>query len=158
LLASKIAREAIAVIFLLTWFCQVWLSLSLTQLLLGDNKTSEVETLHATLASVDFSFAFVLLSGLYHPPGTRGDPYRNPLTLLKIELVKRFVEVKAYAEVYRRLQSSEEWRRVCDIGSIDTIPHPSTWTRFRKRVGAARAEKQDDQPHHNTKDSGGAAS
>jgi len=62
------------------------------------------------------------------------------LTLLKIELVKRFVEVKAYAEVYRRLQSSEEWRRVCDIDSIDTIPHPSTWTRFRKRVGAARLQ------------------
>ena len=103
-------------------------------------KTSEVETLYAILASVDFSFALALLSGLYHPPGTRGHPYHNPLTLLKIELVKRFVQVKSYAEVYRRLQSSEEWRRVCGIESGSKVPHPSTWTRFRRRVGSARLQ------------------
>jgi transposase len=115
------------------------LNLNLTRLL-GENRTSEVETLHAVLASVDFSLTLALLSSLYHAPGTRGHPYHSPLTLLKIELVKRFVEVEAYAEVYRRLQSSEEWRRVCGIGSVDEIPHPSTWSRFRKRVGAARLQ------------------
>lgn len=75
---------------------------------------------------------------LYHQPGTRGHWYHDPLTLLKIELVKRFMQIKSYAEVYRRLLVSEEYRRVCGIASVDKIPHPSTWTRFRKRVGAAR--------------------
>jgi len=91
------------------------------------------------LACVDFSFAVALLSSLYHAPGTRGHPYWNPLILLKIELVKRLMEVKAYAEVHRRLLVSREWRQVCDIES-DQVPHPSTWTRFRQRVGAARLQ------------------
>ena len=60
----------------------------------------------------------------------------DPLTLLKIELVKRFMQIKSYAEVHRRLQVSEEYRRVCGIASADKIPHPSTWTRFRQRVGS----------------------
>jgi len=59
------------------------------------------------------------------------------LTLLKIELVKRFMQIRSYAEVYRRLQVSEEYRRVCGIVSADKVPHPSTWTRFRQRVGSA---------------------
>ena len=59
------------------------------------------------------------------------------MTLLKIELVKRFMQIRSYAEVYRRLQVSEEYRRVCGIASADQIPHPSTWTRFRQRVGSA---------------------
>ena len=79
-----------------------------------------------------------LLSSLYHAAGTRGHPYHDPLTLLKMELVKRFMEIKSYAEVHRRLQVSEEYRRVCGIDSTDKIPHQSTWTRFRQRVGAAR--------------------
>jgi IS5 family transposase len=58
------------------------------------------------------------------------------LTLLKIELVKRFMQIKSYAEVYRRLQVSEEYRCVCGIASADKIPHPSTWTRFRQRAGS----------------------
>ncbi len=60
------------------------------------------------------------------------------MTLLKIELVKRFMQIKSYAEVHRRLQVSEEYRRVCGIASADKVPHLSTWTRFRQRVGAAR--------------------
>jgi IS5 family transposase len=59
------------------------------------------------------------------------------LTLLKIELVKRFMQIRSYAEVYRRLQVSEEYRRVCGIASANQIPHPSTWTRFRQRAGSA---------------------
>ena len=89
------------------------------------------------MACVDFSFALTLLSGLYHAPGTRGHPYHDPLTLLKIELVKRLMQIRSYAEVYRRLQVSEEYRRVCNIDSMDKVPHPSTWTRFRQRVGSA---------------------
>ena len=92
------------------------------------------------MASVDFGFALSLLLALYHLPGTRGHWYHNPLTLLKIELVKRFMQVESYAEVHRRLQSSEGWRRVCGIESAARIPHPSTWTRFRKRVGAERLQ------------------
>jgi len=90
------------------------------------------------LASVDFGFALSLLVALYHRPGTRGHPYHDPLMLLKIELVKRFMQVESYAEVHRRLQSNEEYRRVCSIESIDRIPHPSVWSRFRRRVGSAR--------------------
>ena len=62
------------------------------------------------------------------------------MILLKIELVKRLMEVKAYAEVHRRLLVSDEWRRVCGIGSGSKVPPPSTWSRFRKRVGAARMQ------------------
>jgi len=62
------------------------------------------------------------------------------LTLLKIELVKRFMQIKSYAEVYRRLLVSEEYRRVCGIESADKVPHPSTWSRFRRRVGSARLQ------------------
>ncbi|MFH0848929.1 MAG: transposase, partial [archaeon] len=47
------------------------------------------------------------------------------------------MQIKSYAEVHRRLQVSEEYRRVCGIASADKIPHPSTWTRFRQRVGSA---------------------
>jgi len=89
------------------------------------------------LASVDFGFALSLLLALYRRLGTRGHWYHNPLTLLKIELVKRFMQIRSYAEVYRRLQVSEEYRRVCGIASADQILHPSTWTRFRQRVGSA---------------------
>ena len=81
-----------------------------------------------------------LLSSLYHPPGTRGHPYHDPLTLLKMELVKRFMEVRSYAEVHRRLLVSDEWRQVCGIESGGKVPHPSTWSRFRRRVGAVRLQ------------------
>jgi len=104
-------------------------------------KTSEVETLYGVLACVDFSFAVALLSSLYHPPGTRGHPFWDPLILLKIELAKRLMQVKAYAEVYRRLVVSDEWRQICGIEPGGKVPHPSTWTRFRKRVGAARLQR-----------------
>ncbi|MCJ7505425.1 transposase [Candidatus Bathyarchaeota archaeon] len=50
------------------------------------------------------------------------------------------MQIRSYAEVYRRLQVSEEWRRVYGIDSADKVPHPSTWTRFRQRVGAARLQ------------------
>ena len=89
---------------------------------------------------MDFSYAVAVLSSLYHPPGTRGHPFWDPLILLKIELVKRLMQVKAYADVYRRLLVSEEWRRVCGIGSGGKVPHPSTWSRFRRRVGSARLQ------------------
>lgn len=103
-------------------------------------KTSEVETLYGVLTCVDFSFAVALLSSLYHPPGTCGHPFLDPLILLKIELVKGLMEVKSYVEVHLRLLVSDEWRRVCGIESGGKVPHPSTWTRFRRRVGAAGLE------------------
>ena len=73
----------------------------------------------------------------YHEDGA-GRPPRSPLGILKALTVKRVRQIPSDRELYRRLWSDPELRRLCDIEEYEKPYHPSQLTRFRQRVGTER--------------------
>ena len=70
-----------------------------------------------------------------------GRPPRNPMGILKVLIVKRFRNIPSDRQLYRRLWSDPELRRVCDIEEHEKPYHPSQLTRFRQRIGPERLER-----------------
>jgi Transposase DDE domain. len=60
--------------------------------------------------------------------------------ILKALIVKRFRSIPSDRQLYRRLWSDPELRRLCDIEDYEKPYHPSQLTRFRQRVGTERLE------------------
>jgi len=63
---------------------------------------------------------------------------RHPRSLLgqfKTELLKRVARIEVYDELYRLLQNDRDLRMLCDIKEGEKPYHPSTLSRFRKRIG-----------------------
>ena len=63
-----------------------------------------------------------------------GRPPRNPMGILKALIVKRFRNIPSDRQLYRRLWSDPELRRICDIEDYEKSYHPSQLTRFRQRI------------------------
>lgn len=76
----------------------------------------------------------------YHKDGA-GRPPRNPLGIFKALTVKRLRQIPSDRELYRRLWSDPELRRICDIEGEEKPHHLTQLTRFRRRVGPERLEK-----------------
>ena len=77
----------------------------------------------------------------YHRAGEEpGRPPRKPLGIFKALIVKRLRQIPSDRELYRRLWSDEELRKICDIEEKQRPYHPSQLTRFRARVGPERLE------------------
>jgi len=76
----------------------------------------------------------------YHSDGA-GRPPRSPLGILKALTVKRVRQIPSDRELYRRLWSDPELRRLYDIEEYEKPYHPSQLTRFRQRVGTERLEE-----------------
>jgi len=72
--------------------------------------------------------------------GGAGRPPRNPLGILKALIVKRVRGIPSDRELYRRLWSDPELRRICDIEEHEKPYHPSQLSRFRQRLGSERLE------------------
>jgi len=70
-----------------------------------------------------------------------GRPPRNPMGILKALVVKRFRNIPSDRQLYRRLWSDPELRRICDIEEYEKPYHPSQLTRFRQRIGPERLER-----------------
>jgi len=70
-----------------------------------------------------------------------GRPPRNPLSIFKALVVKRFRNIPSDREPYRRLWKESELRRICDIEEYEKHYHPSRMSRFRKRIGLERLER-----------------
>jgi len=68
-------------------------------------------------------------------------PPRNPLGILKALVVKRFRNILSDRELYRRLWSDSELRRLCDVEAFEKPYHPSQPTRFRQRIGPEGLER-----------------
>jgi hypothetical protein len=62
------------------------------------------------------------------------------LGILKALVVRRFRNISSDRQLYRRLWSDPEPRRICDIEEHEKPYHPSQLTRFRKRMGPERLE------------------
>jgi transposase len=77
---------------------------------------------------------------VYHRCGP-GRPPRNPLGILKALIVKRIRNIPSDRELYRRLWSDSELKRLCDIEEYEKPYHPSQLSRFRKRIGLERLER-----------------
>ena len=75
----------------------------------------------------------------YHTEGP-GRPPRSPLGIFKAMVVKRLRQIPSDRELYRRLWSDEELRKICDIEDRERPYHPSQLSRFRSRVGPERLE------------------
>jgi len=69
-----------------------------------------------------------------------GRPPRNPLGILKALIVKRVKGIPSDRELYRRLWSDPELRKLCDIEEYEKPYHPSQLSRFRQRLGPERLE------------------
>ena len=69
-----------------------------------------------------------------------GRPPRNPLGHLEALIVKRVKAIPSDRELYRRLWSNPDLRRICDIEDYEKPYHPSQMSRFRRRIGPERLE------------------
>jgi len=69
-----------------------------------------------------------------------GRPPRNPLGILKALVVKLVRNISSDRELYRRLWSDPELRRICNIEDYEKPYHPSQLSRFRQRLGPERLE------------------
>jgi IS5 family transposase len=63
------------------------------------------------------------------------------LGILKALVVKRVRNIPSDRELYRRLWSDPELRRICDIEEHEEPYHPSQMSRFRQRIGPERLER-----------------
>jgi hypothetical protein len=68
----------------------------------------------------------------YRHDGASRSP-RNPLGILKALIVKRVRNIPSDRELYRRLWSDPELRRICNIEEHEKPYHPSQLTCFRQR-------------------------
>jgi len=70
-----------------------------------------------------------------------GRPPRNPLGIFKALVVKRFRNIPSDRQLYRRLWSDSELRRICDIEDYEKPYYPFWMSLFKKRLGAKRLQR-----------------
>lgn len=82
---------------------------------------------------VDFSFANRLTEGLYSP--NRGRPSISPELYLRIKLVGHFCNIHSNRQLIEHIQYNICYRWFCGLSLKDTVPHHSSLSRIKKRLG-----------------------
>jgi hypothetical protein len=115
---------------------------------------SEYKALHELFQALDLTFVEQVLERSYGRRRTGRHP-RSLLDQFKTELLKRVARIESYEELHRLLQNDKDLCLLCDIKDGEKPYHPSTLSRFRKRIGPealqqvmAHCVKQLDQPIH----------
>jgi transposase len=95
---------------------------------------NECKALYDLFQALDLDFVEQALERSYgrrqtgrHPRSLRGQ--------FKTELFKRVARIEGYDELYRLIENDKDLRTLCDIKEGEKPYHPSTLSRFRKRVG-----------------------
>jgi transposase len=108
----------------------------------GDGEElSGYEALWHIFEALDLELVERVLSVSYGRRSKVGRPNRSLVGMFKAELVKRLVRVENYEELYRLLQVDEALRSLCLIKPWEKPYHPSTLSRFRRRIGPEGFER-----------------
>jgi hypothetical protein len=95
---------------------------------------NECNALYDLFQALDLGFVEQVLERSYG----RKQVGRHPRSLLgqfKTELFKRAARIENYDELYRLIENDKDLRLLCDIKEGEKPYHPSTLSRFRKRIG-----------------------
>jgi transposase len=99
------------------------------------------EALWHIFEALDLEFVERVLSVSYGRRSKVGRPNRNLVGMFKVELVKRLIRIESYEELYRLLQMDNALRNLCVIKEWEKPYHPSTLSRFRRRIGPEGFER-----------------
>ena len=97
-------------------------------------EVNECKALYDLFQALDLDFVEQALERSYGRKRTGRHP-RNLLGQFKTELFKRVARIEGYDELHRLLQNDEDLRMLCDVKEGEKPYHPSTLSRFRKRIG-----------------------
>jgi len=99
------------------------------------------EALWHIFEALDLGFVERVLSVNYGRRSKVGRPNRSLVGMFKTELVKRLIRIEGYEELYRLLQVDNALRSLCLIKDWEKPYHPSTLSRFRRRIGPEGFER-----------------
>ena len=97
-------------------------------------EVNECKALYDLFQALDLDFVEQALERSYGRKRTGRHP-RSLLGQFKTELFKRVARIEGYDELYRLLENDEDLRMLCDVKEGEKPYHPSTLSRFRKRIG-----------------------
>jgi transposase len=97
-------------------------------------EVNECKALHDLFQALNLDFVEQALERSYGRKRTGRHP-RSLLGQFKTELLKRVARIENYDELHRLLQNDEDLRMLCDVKEGEKPYHPSTLSRFRKRIG-----------------------
>jgi transposase len=97
-------------------------------------EVNECKALYDLFQALDLDFVEQVLERSYGRKRTGRHP-RSLLGQFKTELFKRVARIEGYDELYRLLENDEDLRMLCDVKEGEKPYHPSTLSRFRKRIG-----------------------
>jgi hypothetical protein len=95
---------------------------------------NECKALHDLFQALDLEFVEQVLERSYGRKRVGRHP-RSLLGQFKTELFKRVARIENYDELYRLIENDEDLCLLCDIKEGEKPYHPSTLSRFRKRIG-----------------------
>jgi hypothetical protein len=95
---------------------------------------NECKALYDLFQALDLGFVEQVLERSYGRKRVGRHP-RSLLGQFKTELFKRVARIEGYDELYRLIENDKDLRTLCDIKEGEKPYHPSTLSRFRKRIG-----------------------
>jgi len=116
------------------------MSFTLTHPALEEESMNECKALHDLFQALDLAFVKQVLERSYGLK-RRGRHPRSLLGQFKTELFKRAARIENYDELYRLLENDRDLSLICDIKEGEKPYHPSTLSRFRKRIGPEALEE-----------------
>lgn len=104
----------------------------------GSTYIPEDHPLRKIHAAVDFSFVHELVADLYH--GTTGRPAYNPEVMLRLIFLQLQYKLSDRG-VIERAQTDHAFRFFLGLDWNHELPHPTSLTKFRDRLGEKRFKK-----------------
>jgi len=102
---------------------------------IGQSYVPEDHPLRKIRAAVDFSFVHDLVADLYHD--STGRPAYNPEVLLRLIFLQLQYKLSDRG-VIERAQTDHAFRFFLGLDWNDELPHPTSLTKFRERLGEER--------------------
>jgi len=116
------------------------MSFTLTHPVLSVESLNECKALYDLFQALDLAFVKQVLERSYGLK-RRGRHPRSLLGQFKTELFKRVARIEGYDELYRLIDNDKDLSLLCDIKEGEKPYHPSTLSRFRKRIGPEALEE-----------------
>jgi len=101
---------------------------------------NECKALHDLFQALDLAFVKQVLERSYGLK-RRGRHPRSLIGQFKTELFKRVARIEGYDELHRLIENDKDLRLLCDVKEGEKPYHPSTLSRFRKRIGPEALEE-----------------
>ena len=104
------------------------------------NSMNECKALYDLFQALDLAFVEQVLE-IGYGRKRRGRHPRSLIGQFKTELFKRVARIEGYDELYRLIENDKDLCRLCDVKEGEKPYHPSTLSRFRKRIGPEALEE-----------------